>query len=91
MLRGGDAEKDRAMFCQRVAAGRRFPACPSAGRSRGNKSEPLWPSLVLALFGAIEVIGGEQIFLLRDRLGGNRGRLWRIRGEGVAVMMHARA
>jgi hypothetical protein len=40
------------------------------------------PALVLAQLGALEVIGEEQFPLLRDRLGGNRGQLRRIGGEG---------
>jgi hypothetical protein len=40
------------------------------------------PAFVLALLGALEVIGEEQFLLLRDRLGGNRGQLRRIGGEG---------
>ena len=39
-------------------------------------------AFVFAQLGAVEVIGEEQNLLLRDRLGGNRGQLRRIGGEG---------
>ncbi|MCB1228382.1 MAG: hypothetical protein KDK99_21425 [Verrucomicrobiales bacterium] len=46
------------------------------------KSAHNGPALAFAQFGALEVIGEEPFLLLRDRLGGNSGKLRRIGGEG---------